>query len=108
MGDRVILVKSPAHVIHVQQQQPVVRVLRPGEQGPPGPPGPPGSDNFHVQHDQPAAAATWTINHNLGKRPNVSVYSAGGLEVWAEVLHVSVNQALISFDAPFAGFAILS
>ena len=107
MTERVILVKSPAFVVQVQRHEPMLRVLRPGEQGPKGDPGPPGA-GYHVQHDQPVAAATWTINHNLGLRPSVGVFTAGGQEVWAEVLHVSVNQVLISFDAPFAGFAILS
>lgn len=73
-----------------------------------GPPGPAGSSSFHVQHDQISAAAAWTINHNLGKRPNVSVFTVGGAEVWAEILHISADQLQIHFDVPFAGFAILS
>jgi Major tropism determinant N-terminal domain len=50
----------------------------------------------------------WTVNHNLGFRPAVTVLSPGGAEVWAEVIHASVNQALVYFDAPYAGVAICS
>ena len=70
--------------------------------------GDPGAGGDYLQHDQSVAASTWTINHNFGVRPNVSVYTAGGLEMLAEVLHVSVNQTQILFDSPTAGFAILS
>lgn len=67
-----------------------------------------GAGGDHLQHDQTVAASTWTINHNFGARPNVSVYSTGGNEMWAEILHTSLNQTQILFDAPTAGFAILS
>lgn len=46
------------------------------------------------------------MNHNFGSRPLVSVFSMGGREMWAEVVHASDNQALIYFDAPTAGYAI--
>jgi len=70
-------------------------------------PGPPGAaSNLYYQHDQLVAAATWIINHNLGTRPNVAVYTTGGLEVWAEVLHLTANQAQVLLDVPMAGFAL--
>ncbi len=53
-------------------------------------------------------ASTWTLNHNLGYRPKTSVYSVGGVEVSAEVVHTSDNQVQILFDAPFAGYAVCS
>jgi hypothetical protein len=59
-------------------------------------------------HTQATAAATWTVNHNLGRRPAVTVMTAGGLEVLAEVLHTSVNQVLVTFDQPTAGLAVCS
>lgn len=65
-----------------------------------------GSD--YLNFNQPTASAAWTINHNFGKKPNVSVYTVGGLEVWAEILHLSDNALQIAFDQPMAGFAILS
>lgn len=63
-------------------------------------------DNY--QHTQASAAATWTVNHNLGYRPAVQILSAGGVEMLAEVVHSSVNQALIYFDQAATGLAICS
>lgn len=54
-------------------------------------------------HTQSAAAATWTVNHNLGVRPAVSVRSPGGVEVEAEVAHTSANQCVVTFAAPYTG-----
>ncbi len=47
----------------------------------------------------------WTINHNLGFRPAVEVFSVGGAEIDAAVLHTSVNQTVISFSTATAGSA---
>ena len=75
-------------------------------QGPPGPPG--SSSTASFEHAQSSASDTWTVNHNLGFRPAVSVLSVGGKEMWAEVIHTSVNQFVAYFDAPTTGIAICS
>lgn len=75
-------------------------IVAAGQQGPAGPAAP-----YH-RHNQTAPADAWTVNHNFGSRPLVSVFSMGGREMWAEVVHASDNQALIYFDAPTAGYAI--
>jgi len=67
-----------------------------------------GGGGNYLQFNQSTPSSTWTINHNFGARTNVAVFSSGGIEVWAEVVHTSINQAVVLFDAPFAGFAILS
>jgi hypothetical protein len=56
-------------------------------------------------HNQPSAASEWTINHNLGYRPSVTLYSIGGAEIDAEVIHISVNQARAYFATNVAGSA---
>lgn len=73
--------------------------------GPQGPPGPAGSAGFDFE--QASAAASWTINHNLGYRPGVELFTTGGMEMVAEVTHVSLNQVVVSFVTPTAGFARL-
>lgn len=60
-----------------------------------------------ITHDQLSASDTWTINHNLGRKPAVAVYSLGGVEMFADVVHASINQALIYFAQPYAGYARL-
>lgn len=59
-------------------------------------------------HTQSSASATWTVNHNLGFLPQVTVLSPGGIEVEATVTHVSANQAVITFNTAQAGQAIFS
>ena len=78
----------------------VVEVLIPGPQGPAG------SGSAYI-HTQGSAATTWTINHNLGFRPGVTVLSVGGMEVEAEVTHATVNQTLVNFVVATAGSARL-
>lgn len=57
---------------------------------------------------QSTASDTWTINHNLGFKPTVTVFSVGGMEVEADVQHTSLNQSIIYFNNPFAGSARLT
>lgn len=57
---------------------------------------------------QDIPAATWTIIHNLGFRPNVSVVDSAGTEVIGEVSYPDVNTVVIDFSAQFAGEAYLS
>lgn len=57
-------------------------------------------------HTQASPLSTWTVNHNLNTdRPSVSVCSVGGIELDAQVVHISPNQALVSFNVPTAGTA---
>lgn len=54
---------------------------------------------------QVTPSALWTVNHNLGFKPDVSLYTTGGLEFIAEVLHLSDNQLTITLQTPISGFA---
>ena len=83
----------------------VVHVVHVAAQGPPGGGGG-GTADDHV-HLQETPAATWTINHNLGRRPNVEVRTVGGVVMTAEVIHVSNNQVQVAFAAALAGTARL-
>lgn len=56
-------------------------------------------------HIQSAASDTWTVNHNLGYRADVSLTTLGGAEFEAEVVHVSTNQCVVSLVSPLAGQA---
>jgi hypothetical protein len=76
--------------------------------GPPGPPGPPGPSGTGYDFNQASPAITWTINHNLGYRPSVQMFTVGGLEVLGEIQHTSDNQTLITFNLAVAGTARLT
>ena len=84
------------HAILRTQHKKVVVVQR-------GPRGVPGGSAFEFEQASPSD--TWIINHNLGYEPLVSVLTAGGEEVVAELLHVSDNQVRVLLASPLAGRA---
>lgn len=83
-----------------------VKITLLGVPGPKGVDGVGGSAGYN--HTQASSSASWLINHNLGYRPSVAVFTTGGVEVFGgEVLHTSINQLTITFDVAFAGTARL-
>lgn len=59
-------------------------------------------------HNQSSASAQWTITHNLGKYPSVSVVDTSDAEVIGEVEYLSDTQLTVKFSAPFSGKAYLN
>ena len=58
-------------------------------------------------HTQPTLALVWTVVHNLGRYPSVTVSDTGNNSVIADVHYVDFNQLEITFTAPTAGRAYL-
>jgi len=79
-----------------------------GPQGPVGPAGPQGVSGGNYKFTQNSPASTWTITHNLGYFPNVSVVDSGGSQVEGSVVWTSNNALTVSFSAAFSGVAYLS
>ncbi len=65
----------------------------------------PGTTAPRFTHTQASAATSWTVNHNLGYRPTVTIFSAGGVEVEAGILHTTLNQVQLSFNVAVSGTA---
>lgn len=59
-------------------------------------------------HDQATAASVWTIVHNLGKYPSVSVVDTGGNLVCGNVEYVDDDTCVVKFNAAFKGTAYLN
>ncbi len=59
-------------------------------------------------HDQITPSVTWTIPHNLGFYPNVSVVDSGGNEVEGVITYIDVDNLQVAFTDPFGGKAFLS
>lgn len=59
-------------------------------------------------HTQSSASSSWTITHNLGRRPSVTVVDSGGNVQIGEVLYTSDNEITVSFAAAFGGYAYLN
>ena len=56
---------------------------------------------------QAVPMATWTINHTLGRKPNVALYDDSNNEVEADV--VSTNTTVVvTMPSPMTGQAILT
>ena len=103
--EEVFTVTVDENTVSVAVTQPLIEVTVAGigVQGPKGEPG--SSGDITYDFTQSSASATWTINHNLGFRPDVEVRNSGGQVVMAEILHVSINQAIIYFSSPTTGSA---
>lgn len=56
-------------------------------------------------HTQDDPALVWTINHNLGYRPVVELFTVGQVEFDAEIVHTSDNQCVVYLVKETAGFA---
>jgi hypothetical protein len=98
----VIEVENCSGIVAAEEKE--TEVLEAGFQGPPGRDGSPGSGFQYVAY---SASTLWTINHNLGIRPGVTIVDTGGNELDAQVIHVNANQLQIHFNEPVAGFARL-
>ena len=81
----------------------------PGIQGIPGPQGQPGADgsggDLHYAFSQGSPSALWTVTHNLGKYPSVTVIDSAGTTVVGSVTHLDANSLTVAFSAPFSGTA---
>lgn len=79
-------------------------VLAPLIQGPTGPRGPQG--NEPIRFDVSVASGSWTVAHNLGRVPAVSVYLGGGELALADIQADSTHVSAV-FAAPQTGFLLL-
>lgn len=74
-----------------------------GPMGPAGPQGPSGDKSY--THNQLSASLTWTINHNLGKYPSITLQDSAGSEFEARIQHVNNNQAIAYLSYAVSGTA---
>ena len=59
-------------------------------------------------HTQYSSSATWTVNHNLGFKPNVTVVDSAGTIIEGAIDYQTGNTIVLTFSAPFSGTAYLS
>jgi hypothetical protein len=67
-----------------------------------------GSGDLNFHYTQGAAASTWTITHNLGKYPSVTVIDSANDMVEGVIQYNSVNQLTLTFSGAFSGDAYLN
>lgn len=60
-------------------------------------------------HDQASASASWTVTHNLGRFPSITVVDTSGNRILGfEAVYDSANQVTLTFSAAFSGKAYLN
>lgn len=57
---------------------------------------------------QASPANEWIMNHNLGYKPAIDLFTVGGVQFVAEIVHIDDNQARAYLITPLAGSARLS
>lgn len=97
-----------SEVTFVVTNETPVAVINAGPQGPQGVVGPAGPSNPTMNFVQASPSTEWTINHNFGFYPSISIFTVGGIEMMGEVLNTTINQTLIRFNTSVAGSARLS
>lgn len=66
-----------------------------------------GNDKFH-KHEQIVVSNSWLINHNLNKKPSVTVTDTADTEISGSVTYLNDITLKINFNAPVKGFAYLN
>ena len=69
---------------------------------------PASSGDLNFTFTQSTAQQVWTIVHNLGKNPSVSVADTAGSWVVGQVAYINQNKLTITFNASFPGVAYLN
>lgn len=65
-------------------------------------------DATRYVHEQPTPATTWSVVHNLGRRPLVDVILSDGRVVGASVIHLDDNSLNIYHNSAASGSAVLT
>lgn len=60
------------------------------------------------EHIQGSVSNSWTINHNLGFKPNVTVVDSAGTIYEGEIAYTNTNSLTVTFSSAFSGTAYLS
>lgn len=66
------------------------------------------SADKHYTHTQNIVSATWTINHNLNKKPSVTVVDSIDNVVYGDINYITANSLTITFSGGFTGKAYLN
>ena len=109
MANKVVITKVPSNKVTVQESnatvqvtEEVVKVTSIGIQGPPG-----GGDKHYV-HNQSIPRATWTVTHNMQKRPAVISVDTADRQIVGAVEYIDDNILTIEFSGAVAGKAYLN
>jgi len=64
--------------------------------------------NHSYVHTQGIPASVWTITHNLGRKPSITVVDSGNTVVYGARQYVNDNIVIVTFNGTFSGKAYLN
>lgn len=64
--------------------------------------------DLHYVYTQASPSSDWTIQHNLGKYPSITVEDSAGSDVIGDWEYVDVNNVILHFAGGFSGKAYLN
>lgn len=67
-----------------------------------------GSSDSHFEFTQSSASDSWLIDHQLNKRPSVTLLDSSGDLVLARITYLSANLVRITLSSPMSGIAYLN
>lgn len=79
-----------------------------GLDGNDGDDGAPGINGGNYTHTQGVASAIWTVIHNLGYYPNITVVDSTDREVIGNVDYININTIQLTFSGSLSGKAYAS
>jgi hypothetical protein len=111
---KVVEVYQTVNALDVNLATNVVNISTTGPQGPKGETGAAGANgtnginggNFTFEQQTPSAS--WSITHNLGYRPAVTVQDYGKIILEGDLNHINANNLAITFSEAVSGYAYLS
>ena len=119
-----IIVSNEENLVTVSQSINELTIADVGVQGPPGPQGNTGATGeagakgdtgatggvgpLSFIFEQQSNSASWTVTHNLGYYPNVSIKEYGGTTIEGEIQYINANSLVILFSIAISGYAYLS
>jgi len=86
---------TTVEVIETPSEDTIVQVATVGPQGAAG-----GAIGFEQAFTSQSSV---TVNHNLGRKPSVTVIDSAGDECIGDVDHLSNNSLVVTFSAAFTG-----
>lgn len=67
-----------------------------------------GASASHFVQQVTVASAQWTVIHDLGFMPNVTVLDHNGEEVGDAVQYIDINTVVVNWPSPMTGTVICS
>lgn len=79
-----------------------------GANGQAGPAGPAGTSGGSFKFEQQSESTNWTIIHNLGYHPAVTIQDYGQNTIEGNITYIDGEQVVMEFSVPVSGYAYLS